>query len=126
MRQDKVLPVIENAEEDKEVSEFKPFQVIPGGKGPEEPESPHWLANIPEGHMFHTCQRGQTPAMFAQVLQHFEKTTVCYDLLNQVKFNVVTARFSNNHEKLQVIPIIPKEEGFDPNIPEEQEDGKSD
>lgn len=118
----KSVPAEEVVEEDKDINEFKPFQVITGGKDPEEPESPHWLANVPEGWMFHTAQRGQTAAMFAQVLQHFEKTTVCFDLLNQVKFNVVTSRFSNNHEKLQVLPILTKPEGFDPEAEDPKEE----
>ena len=115
-------------EEDRsqELEEFrKKFKVIAGGKGPNEPTGV-WLKDIPEGHMFFTCQRGQTPSMFCQVLQHFDQTTVCFDVLNQVKFVVHTTRFSNGHEKLQVIPIYPKEEGWVNDDIEEQENGKSD
>lgn len=90
------------------------FKLLPGFKD-EDPNN--WLGGIPEGHMFFTCQRGLTPSMFCQVTQHFEKTSVLFDVLNKVPFCVVTRRFSANHEKLEVIATIPKQE--------EQDDGSS-
>lgn len=118
-------PVIE-VEEDDKVKQFREkFKLLPGGKGPKEPETGIWLRDIPEGYMFHVCQKGQIPAMFCQVLKHFEKTTILFDVLNQVKFVVHTSRFSNSHEKLEVIPIHPKEDGWSEEQ-EEYEDGKPD
>lgn len=115
---------IPSEDEADALTEFKKkFHVLPGGKGPKEPTG-IWLKDIQEGFMFHVCQKGQIPAMFCQVLKHFQKTTILFDVLNQVKFVVHTARFSNSHEELEVIPIYPKEEGWTPE--EDEENGKSD
>lgn len=118
----------EEIQEDALTAFKKKYHVLPGekGGGPQNPNTGIWLKDIPEGYMFFTCQRGQTASMFCQVLQHFDKTTVCYDVLNRVKFVVHTSRFSNSHEELQIIPVYPKEEEQAADVNKAEEDGKSD
>jgi hypothetical protein len=70
----------------------------------------NWLRNVTEGYIFHSRSKGAVGCLVAQVLQHFEKTTICFDLLNKVSFCVYTRSFSAQNEKLQVLALIPKEE----------------
>src|SRR5688572_15960808 len=67
---------------------------LPGGK---EEDPNNWLRNVTEGYIIHTRQKNVNAVgcMVCQVLQHFDKTTICYDLLNKVTFCVYTRTFSS-------------------------------
>lgn len=123
MKQESLQPVDDTPEEDKKVVPFKPVLVK---SDTDLPKSDWWLRNIQEGYMFHTCAKNQIPCMFLQVLKHYEKTTILFDVLNQVKFMVHTQRFSQHHDKLEEIPFIPVSEGFNSEANGENEEENKD
>ena len=109
MQESEVKPQVQEVitEEKKPAPVLK---LLPGGKGPPDQESHFWLRNIPAPWAFVTCRKGEIGCATYQIMQHRDKTTIMFDLDLQRPVQVHTARFSNMHERLEVLPVVPAEE----------------